>query len=907
MEARLGRKVAQAALAAVVGLGCAGSAATLALAESHVEATVAYAAQKAGWKKSGGKWWYAHAGSGYAKGWEKIGGKWYLFDKAGWMQTGWQKSGGKWYWLGSDGAMRTGWQKSGGKWYYLKGSGAMATGWLKSGGEWYWLEPSGAMATGWRKVGKEWYWLGSDGAMRTGWQQVGKKWYYLEKSGAMAAGKWVGDYYLTSSGAMATSAWVGKYWVGADGKWVPGAKGPSGAGRPQAPNKPQKPSGPQAPDKPAQPGQAGKDEALDPANYPEKGEIDYADGAEVQEGGWEPESESAVVVDPGSEAADARPGDVVVFEPSEEDPQGLALKVTSVEDEGGETRIEGAAPELSEVVDSMEASGTTGDFVYLEMADGVSLVDDGTGETVARAGACYGWLDFDHDGSLGLEDVGIKDKTIDLHNGLKLKIDPRINYSIDFRDGKLRECTVVADVEAKLNFDCEASSRKERKLFSGTCATKVPGLYVTADFYLVTSATGEVSIEARMKGAAGFSYKDGRLRTVSDKGFSYEASFDAELRAGLAPEVSFDFLRRICVADLYAEVGVGVEGRLEQRDALVCADMSAFFYEDVSLAHKDNLLADVLEALDVGTEYHPITKDDGALGSVHVENGEVVPKCTWGKPAKPEEPSKPSQPSEPSSSPTPPSGDVIPPFSGGAGEATPASDFEYEIKDDGVYITSYEGTADKVVVPNNIEGKPVVFARIWGDGIVSLDASKVQNLVSLYCEDNDLTSLDVSGCPSLERLTCGINNLTSLDISGCPSLEVLLCGKNSLTSLDVSGCPRLETLRCSENSLTSLDVSGCTNLVSLYCENNGLTSLDVSGCPRLETLKCSENSLTSLDVSGCTNLESLLCSNSGLTSLDVFGCVNLAWIECWENSFDDAEKERLKAWANESHCPLSMW
>ncbi|NHM15431.1 hypothetical protein GMI69_01925 [Eggerthellaceae bacterium zg-887] len=179
-KATFGRRVAQAALAAAVGLGCAGSAAALALADSHAEATVACAAQKAGWKKSGGKWWYAHSGSGYAKGWEKIGGKWYLFDSAGWMKAGWQKVGKKWY--------------------YLKASGAMATGW--------------------QKVGKEWYWLGSDGAMRTGWQQVGKKWYYLEPSGAMAASKWVGDYYLTSSGAMATNAWVGKYWVGADGRWV---------------------------------------------------------------------------------------------------------------------------------------------------------------------------------------------------------------------------------------------------------------------------------------------------------------------------------------------------------------------------------------------------------------------------------------------------------------------------------------------------------------------------------------------------------------------------------------------------------------------------------------------------------------------------------------------------------------
>ncbi len=867
-KASFGRKAAQAALAAVVGLGCAGSAAALALAESHAEAQPACAAQKAGWKKSGGKWWYAHSGSGYATGWEKIAGKWYLFDSAGWMKAGWQKVGKKWYWLGSDGAMRTGWQKVSGKWYYLDGSGAMATGWRKSGGEWYWLKASGAMATG--------------------WQQVGKEWYYLERSGAMAAGKWVGDYYLASSGAMATSRWVGEYWVGADGRWVPGAKRPSGAGRPQTPGSPQRPGGPQAPDRPAQPGQAQKDEALDPANYPEKGEIDYADGAEVQEGGWEPVSEGAVAVDPGSEAASARPGDVVVFEPSEEDPQGLALKVTSVEGEGGGTRVEGAAPELSEVVDSMEASGTTGDFVYLEMADGVSLVDDGTGETVARAGACYGWLDFDHDGSLGLEDIGIKDKTIDLNNGLKLKIDPRINYSIDFRDGRLRECTVVADVEAKLDFDCEASSRKERKLFSGTCATKVPGLYVTADFYLVTSATGEASIEARMEGAAGFSYKDGRLRTVSDKGFSYEASFDAELRAGLAPEVSFDFLRSICVADLYAEVGVGVEGRLEQRDALVCADMSAFFYEDVSLAHKDNLLADVLEALDVGTEYHPITKGDGALGSVHVENGEVVPECTWGKPVNPSRPSVPS------------SGAQI-------GKLVKGEKYDY-------IIAEKESDAVKDGSDMSWAG-PGVYVIVRGDGRVSVPGS-IKGCPVVYVTDHQyltdeggsLTSLDVKGCRGLTGLTLfGHEQLKELDLSGCPNLDYLRLEGLGVTSLDLRDCKKLTWLWCDVMpNLTSLDLSGLNKLASVYVSETQLSSLDLSGRKALKDLSCCYGRLSSLKISECSNLESVSCNDNSLSFLDISGCPNLTHLDCSDNNFDAVEKERLEAWASEKGCYLSI-
>ena len=96
--------------------------------------------------QDGGRWWYAHEGSGYATGWERIGGEWYLFDGSGWMLTGWQQVGGAWY--------------------YLKPSGAMASD------EWagdYWLTSSGAMATdAWVDGGR--YYVGASGAWVPGMQ-----------------------------------------------------------------------------------------------------------------------------------------------------------------------------------------------------------------------------------------------------------------------------------------------------------------------------------------------------------------------------------------------------------------------------------------------------------------------------------------------------------------------------------------------------------------------------------------------------------------------------------------------------------------------------------------------------------------------------------------------------------------
>ncbi len=148
------------------------------------------AAPKAGWQKSGGRWWYRNEdGSWPADAWQRIDGAWYHFDASGYMQTGWVRDGDAWYYLKPSGAMATGWQKIGDAWYYLRSSGAMATGWVRDGDAWYYLQSSGAMATGWLKLDGVWYYLKSSGAMATGWLKLDGVWYYCKSSGAAAIGE----------------------------------------------------------------------------------------------------------------------------------------------------------------------------------------------------------------------------------------------------------------------------------------------------------------------------------------------------------------------------------------------------------------------------------------------------------------------------------------------------------------------------------------------------------------------------------------------------------------------------------------------------------------------------------------------------------------------------------------------
>ena len=170
--------------------------------------TVVLAATKAGWVKSGGKWYF------YSKGkkvtcWKKISGKWYFFGSNGVMQTKWRQISGKWYYFGSSGAMQTGWKKIGGKWYFFGSDGFMRSGWKKIGGKWYYF---------------------ADGAMQTGWKKIGGKWYYFKSSGIYDSskdGKISSSFPVTitinkiSSGGL----WYGQsnyYYFHKDGNYPPG-------------------------------------------------------------------------------------------------------------------------------------------------------------------------------------------------------------------------------------------------------------------------------------------------------------------------------------------------------------------------------------------------------------------------------------------------------------------------------------------------------------------------------------------------------------------------------------------------------------------------------------------------------------------------------------------------------------
>ena len=137
-----------------------------------------------------------------------------------------------------------------------------------------------------------------------------------------------------------------------------------------------------------------------------------------------------------------------------------------------------------------------------------------------------------------------------------------------------------------------------------------------------------------------------------------------------------------------------------------------------------------------------------------------------------------------------------------------------------------------------------------------LDVSNLKDLVTLNCSHNDLEQLDVRNSKFLETLYCSSNRLTELDadVTHKSRLVSVECQNNQLTSLILGQNKLLKKLNCANNQLTQLNLNNMNSLKELKCQNNQLTALDVSSSPNLTTLVLKNNHLTSLNLDNNPNL-----------------------------------------------------
>lgn len=151
---------------------------------------------------------------------------------------------------------------------------------------------------------------------------------------------------------------------------------------------------------------------------------------------------------------------------------------------------------------------------------------------------------------------------------------------------------------------------------------------------------------------------------------------------------------------------------------------------------------------------------------------------------------------------------------------------EITYEDPGVYIASVPSHMTTLVVPEQIEGLPVIGVHLGEDPTAespqlhTIDARAARHLQTLSTTQHRLSDVRVDGLAQLESLFVKKCPLKSIDLTGCRGLRNLFLDNTLVQSLDLTPCPELWTLGCTNSLLTQLDITSCDQLTNLACSGN---------------------------------------------------------------------------------------
>ena len=208
-------------------------------------------------------------------------------------------------------------------------------------------------------------------------------------------------------------------------------------------------------------------------------------------------------------------------------------------------------------------------------------------------------------------------------------------------------------------------------------------------------------------------------------------------------------------------------------------------------------------------------------------------------------------------------------------------DFSYTVLDDGtVKITDYNGSAEKIDIPAEIDGKSVTNIGIYAfRECTSLKSVTIPNSVTIidmwafFCSTN-LTSVSIpesvtsigwsafGGCRSLIAIDVAVDNKNYASMNG------VLFNKDK-TELLYYPCNKNDNIYTIPDSVTNIAeqaFNGCTSLKSVTIPN-GVTSIDNYAfvyCGNITNITIPESVASIGDgaFSGCTSLKSITIPNS---------------------------------------------
>ncbi len=212
-----------------------------------------------------------------------------------------------------------------------------------------------------------------------------------------------------------------------------------------------------------------------------------------------------------------------------------------------------------------------------------------------------------------------------------------------------------------------------------------------------------------------------------------------------------------------------------------------------------------------------------------------------------------------------------------------------------------------------IYGNPNDFVSLYlgdgdrGNGVKSLDITRLKMLRFLHCPNNQLAELDLNSSFMLEELHLANNRLQSLSLRQCPRLDMLICYGNALKTLDLTENSKLQALRCEGNQIAKLDVRHLLELTVLRCGDNPISQLDLGKNTKMQQLFVERTKISSLSTEALEDLRVLNVSGCGFSQLDVHKNKALHMLYANNNALTELhitelpDLERLEVMNNKLH------
>ena len=376
--------------------------------------------------------------------------------------------------------------------------------------------------------------------------------------------------------------------------------------------------------------------------------IKYSDKTNVLQGAdYKINVDGSVDVQANTLPNNLKPNDIVIFEPTDENPYGAAVIV----DAGGayDGKLSGGIPELQDVCDEIDVESYAGisegafipdEDIELLDTEKVEIEEDGPTDTTI----IYPEKTFQANSDAQLKACSSPDKTRSVsdkgkstskftfkYKGISFSVSLTGKVKYDYDLWGVNELYVGVVAKNEFGFKGKLSNifgtdDVNKKLGEVIFATPVPGLSLKGSVWFHLGADGEVSVTLEASCEAGVQYtKTNGVKVPIKHQSSPTLKTSAELNTG------FDFvgtlqLFAIDVAD--PSINIRFKLGLDSADAKVrsnglrCNDIKLKFAPSISIGTHQGLCKKL------GISYSKKIAEK-TIKKWHLENGNIINECTW--------------------------------------------------------------------------------------------------------------------------------------------------------------------------------------------------------------------------------------------------------------------------------------